>query len=362
MPSRTIDDVLKGLPQGANQLSILPAPPYKPAMSQEASIVEANCKVGLAVESMKHHMTDEGWAIFKGLEQNGWKLYGHGLPLSITSVPTILSKMPDGGTLLIQDEREWDVAPKDFRDQRARFFNPEALNRRDDIFKLTILKDAHQRGMYHRESANKMRIHAWVIYYNPRIVKHVAPWVREEHLIRTWHSINPNNVPEFTSAPRRGCLLSGAVSAAYPLRRRLVEGSFMLPDTVVLPHPGYHRGGCFTPSFLIQLSKFKVAICTSSCFGYALRKIPEATAAGCIVLTDLPADEVMPGGIDENLVRITSDFNVRRVGNILRELYESYDTEKQAMFSERAKSWYSESMVGKRLSDDIEALRMKYNG
>src|SRR5258708_11028612 len=103
-----------------------------------------------------------------------------------------------------------------------------------------------------------MGVHAWVCYYNPRIVKHLASWVREEHLIRTYHSINSANIPPF-SANRHGTLLSGAVSQAYPLRKRLFDGAFLLPDTIALPHPGYHRGGCHTPSFLIQLSKFKVA-------------------------------------------------------------------------------------------------------
>src|SRR5260370_13760304 len=183
MPYRTIDSLLHYLP--SSELPLLPTPVYN--IPTDLSNYR---QVGLGVASMKNHTTDEGWTIFKGLEQNGWKLYGYGLPMSITHIPLVLKQMPNGGTMLIQDEREWDVKPGCFRESRARFNGVEFLQNRPDIFKLTILKDAHQRGHYHRHSAEKMGVHAWVCYYNPRIVKHLASWVREEHLIRTYHSIN----------------------------------------------------------------------------------------------------------------------------------------------------------------------------
>ena len=42
-----------------------------------------------------------------------------------------------------------------------------------------------------------------------------------------------------------------------------------------LSHPGYGRSKCFTPEFLKILSIYKVAICTVSIYGYAVRKIVE---------------------------------------------------------------------------------------
>ena len=75
-------------------------------------------------------------------------------------------------------------------------------------------------------------------------------------------------------------------------------------------HPGYHANGSFTPALHSRNStKFKVAICTSSTMGFALRKIIEATACGCRVITDLPAGEVMPE-IDGNLTRVSSDISL----------------------------------------------------
>ena len=127
-----------------------------------------------------------------------------------------------------------------------------------------------------------------------------------------------------------------------------------------MPHPGYHRQGCATPVFLKALSQYKVAICTTSIYGYALRKLCEATAAGCIVVTDLPVDEVLPV-IDGNLIRLHPDTPTKEVAALLRRLYEGYDPERQRFFSEQACEWYDYRAMGIRLAADIERLKNAYN-
>jgi hypothetical protein len=355
----TVDQVIGSLPP-VEPLNLvhreLPTPPYSPS--------EGNVKLGLAVESMSRHMTDEGWQIFDGLQRNGWLLAGHNLEINETDVFDAVVHAESWeketvGTVLVQDKREWDLVHNDFRDPWARFTGVDWLRKQDHIFKLTILKDAQQRPEYHRRSAEEMGVHAWVVYYHPRIVKRLAPYVRDKHIVRTYHSIDRNLVPGYSDITRDGCLISGAVSGAYPLRTRLVKGFREIPKAAVLPHPGYHRNGCTTPGFLRVLSGYKVAICTASRYGYALRKIAEATACGCIVVTDLPSDEVLPE-IDPNLVRVHPDSSPSEIGDLVSALYRSYNPERQRILAEKAKAWYDYREVTRRLDHDISVMRRDY--
>lgn len=387
-PSPSIEEVLRRLPR--QTIPPLSIPPYTP-LSSEANEQQwdQGSKVALAVSSMRDHMTDEGWQIMEGLEHAGYHLAGHGLSTfgalnydlrrsDLTDVPEIL-RWTNPSVVVVQDKREWDKSG-DFRDQRAYFHRISALAERDDIFKLTILKDAHQRPHYHRHSAEEMGAHGWIIYYHPRIVERVAPYVRLPHCVRTYHSINPQhlppvaraelyhcvnpndfptNVPTFFSEKIAGTLLSGAVSGAYPLRKQLVKKAGQLPNVIVLPHPGYHRQGCATPRFLEILCRYKVAICTASLYGYALRKIIEATACGCVVLTDLPHEEVLPE-IDGNLIRISPEMGLKGVAATIKKCYDDYDPVKQWEYAIKAQRWYDYRAVGMRLAQDIDKLRESY--
>jgi hypothetical protein len=110
------------------------------------------------------------------------------------------------------------------------------------------------------------------------------------------------------------------------------------------------------------LSRFKVAICTSSIYGYSLRKIIEATACGCRVITDLPIDDVLPE-IDDNLVRLTAtepEQQLEEVAALLPELTQHYDADFQYRMAFLAKQRYSYQEVGRRLAADIEKLRNNY--
>jgi hypothetical protein len=316
--------------------------------------------VGLAVESMRRHTTDEGWQLFAGLEASGYTLAGRRLPpVDEVDVPRIL-EMTKPGIVVMQDKREWDLQARDFRDRQAQFIRPEALAGRPNIFKVTVLKDAHQRPEYHRQSAQEIDCHAWIIYYHPTIVKRLAPYVRAKHLIRTWHTVNADLCPKVIShlrhPPRGGVLISGALSRVYPLRSRLIQDRAQMPEMSVLRHPGYHMRGCETPDYLQRLATFKVSICTASIYGYALRKMIEATACGCIVVTDLPTDEVLPE-IDENLVRIEPSTPTPEIAELLKRLLRDWNPERQRELAEKAKTFYDYRKMGMRLAADIEAMR-----
>jgi hypothetical protein len=344
----TVADVIKRLPSPAG-FSPRPAPAYH---------YREGVKAALAVASMKDHTTDEGWQIMDGLGQAGYVLCGHDLPNPRTDVKLLLREL-NPAVVFLQDKREWDVRPGNFREEKARFTNVTALRDRNDVFKLTVLKDAHQKPAYHLESADEIGCHAWVIYYHPEIVKHVAPYVREGHLLRTYHTLDADRVPPFSMVRRAGAVISGAVSSVYPLRRKLMQNVNRLPGTDVIHHPGYHRHGSATPSYLQTLSRYKVSVCTASIYGYALRKMMESTACGCVVITNLPTDEVVPA-IDGNLIRVPSDASVEEIAELIRGLCQSYDPERQRHYAEAALKRYDYRVETARLALEIGKLRASY--
>lgn len=311
----------------------------------------------LGVASMREHMTDEGWQITHGLSLNGYKHCGYLLDENKTDVNELISKH-NPETVVIQDVREWDYQSGDFRDKNAMFTNVDSMRARDDIFRLTILKDSHQRPGYHSDNCRMMGIHAWIVYYNEQIVKHLATYVRPQHLIRTTHSIDKNIVPAFSEQRDSGCLFSGAVSRAYPLRQSIIHHRHRLP-IFVQPHPGYHRDGCVVPSFMSLLNKFKVSICTSSMYGYTLRKLIESTACGCRVITDLPWDEILPV-VEENLIRINPTDNHRTIKRTINDAIGSYSYDKQRELAKRAIEHYDYRVVCAKLAEDIQTMKDNY--
>lgn len=341
---RNIDETIGLLP--APRLPRLAPPPYSGS---------AASGIALAVEAMKRLVTDEGWQLMEGLEGAGYTLCGRRCTVDEVSVPEILDHCRPG-VVVVQDKCRWHGNENTFRDPDAWFVGLSALRRNQDVFKVAVLKDAQQTPEYHRWNAEEMGVHAWIVYYHPRIVRHLAPYIREEHLIRTYHSLDAGVVPPFDSN-RDGCIITGAVGDAYPLRKRLADAR--LAGVTYLKHPGYALAGCATPAFLRTLSRFKIAVCTSSIYGYALRKIIEATASGCVVVTDLPVDETLPE-IDGNLVRVHPGIALARLAALLERLASWYDADRQRHYAERAKAYYDKKAVGLRLAVNIEALRSCY--
>lgn len=355
----TVKDVIANLPR--TERSPLPAPPY----THKAG----GLRVALAVESMKDNTTDEGFQIMLGLRSAGYTLAGHNITTEHPRTNSVWHGMThtggileflDPSVVLVQDKREWEgLTSGPGHDPRERFLDTERLKHHDSVFKLTVLKDAHQNPQYHRKAADEIGCHAWVVYYHPEIVHHLAPYTRPRHLIRTYHTVDRDLVPPYTISGRSGCLLSGAVSSAYPLRERLVRDLSSLPEVTYLKHPGYHRNGCYTPEFLKILSYFKVSICTASMYGYALRKIMESTACGCVVVTDLPCDDVLPE-IDRNLVRVRPDVTAREVAEIIDRECRDYDPQRQRHYAEAALKEYDYRTQGSYLAAEIDLLRQNY--
>jgi len=328
-------------------------------------------KIMLASETFARHMTNEGWQLQSGLEQAGYHLWGRYYPNDEVDVKTILDRTSPH-TVIVQDKREWDPGRSGCFDKTVGFTHTSVLADRPDIFKVTICKDAHADPLYHEQAHDEIGCHASIIYYHPDIVLHLAPWLRKEVLIRTYHSLDVDELPHtFPGKSSKDAVLSGALDPAwtrpdfnggvYQLRNRLardvVKGH--CPHIDMLPHPGYHAKGSATPSFLETLSQYKVSICTASIFGYALRKIIESTACGNVVITDLPRKDVLPA-IDGNLHRIPSGSTAREVADLARALASDYDSDKQREWAMAARAFYWYPHLYATLSANIDTARKLY--
>lgn len=329
-------------------------PPAAPPYSGRGDGVDA-----MLCANLRAHMTDEGWQLQESLRLSGYRLFGDHGGLSL-AVPEILREAGGLRTLVVQDRREWEPSHPACFDKQSGFVGWRSLANRDDIFKLSIVKDAQHDREFHHDTSVGMGIHAWIHYYHPRIVAALCPWIRPRNMIRVWHTVDRLDVPVYSPAGRGGCLLSGAMTGRYyPLRLRLKRNLLSLPDTHLMPHPGYGVSGSVTPRYLASLARFKVAICTASVYGYSLRKITEATACGCVVITDLPAEDAIPA-IDGNLIRIPPDASIPAVAEAIREACDAYDPERQAEFARLAIERFDYRTEGQRLATAIEQARREY--
>lgn len=351
---RAVDDVIANL--SAMRFDRLPTPHY---------IHASGSAVALALKSFDRHMTDEGHQLQCGWEDSGVKLYGRNYPFGRDSVDAeSIVTSSQAAVCIVQDRREWDRKRPGCFDRQSGFINTRTLRGRAGLFRVTVCKDSHGDPQWTRASHRNLSPHAWLIYYHPRIVCHLAGWLRPEHCIRVYHSVDRYAVPEFSADGRDGTLLSGAVlQTIYPLRWNLRchwrRNGRHLPGVTVRDHPGYNALGSHTPQFLRDLAKFKVSICTSSIYGYALRKIIESVACGCAVVTDLPVDDVLPE-IDEALVRISPDTRPQDVFQLCRELEHSYDADYREHFARKAIEFYDWRASGCRQIDAIEKMRANY--
>lgn len=358
MSSPTVAKRIAAFP--VTPMAPLPAPDYSPRRD-----VAEQARVMLGLECFARHMTDEGHQLQIGLQRAGYEMWGPHFDNDFADVPEIMLAT-DPAVVIMQDKREWDSTNGCCLDPTAGFKRSEALQTDASVFKLTICKDAHSDAEYHRLASAEIGCHAWISYYHPDIVHHFAPYTRPEHIIRTWHSIDAvNHVPNFKPADeRRRCVISGATSNLYPLRQRITANATEL-NIVSLRHPGYHARGSHSARFLEQLNGFKVAICTASKFGYSLRKIIEATAVGCVVITDLPPDDLLPAIDDSpqqdgNLVRISPSAGLLEIHEVIEHCVANYDEERQKWLAEQAMAFYDWRVRGPALAAEIEQMRKGY--
>lgn len=122
---------------------------------------------------------------------------------------------------------------------------------------------------------------------------------------------------EYNLNPARGCLLTGATSAYYPLR----IAAALNPAVTVAEHPGYAAGadakGKFGPAYAKLLNGWFSSVTCASVLGYPVAKYFEIPAAGSLLIADHTPDLDRMGFVDgENYVRVT----VENFGERLREV------------------------------------------
>jgi len=322
-------------------------------------------RVFFGIGNFQNHMSSEGWQLQMGLNESGYNLVGPKID-GCHNVRHYLESNPDVHTVILQDKREWDVNHPACLDKNEMYSEYTQLADRDDLFTLTVYKDAQNQADYHRLSAEEIGCNALIIYYHPRSIIGVAPWVQDYTLIRTYHTLNRDELPAgiiFNAKyKKKSCVVSGAISAPYPLRRLAIGGMQSRHyyenggEMVHLPHPGYHANGFATPKYLGALNHHRVALCCASRYQYALRKIIEATAVGCRVITDLSEYDRLPA-IDGNLIRVPPHIEIGDLNTVVSGAIRSWDESKQREFSEAAIDFYDYKKITRRLRDDIESAR-----
>jgi hypothetical protein len=313
------------------------------------------------LESFRRHMDNGRWLCQLGFESNGYLSVGNNVPppgINSTNVRKIVDiYRPD--TVIFWPRYEW--ARDEWGDQPGvtdadRFTEWECLLSRPDILRVAVLHDAASAiGSQHRWH-REFKPHVYLTCYHQKSVIDYNPHINTGQIVRTYHVLDDCSFPiKKRDLP---CVIAGARNRdVYPLRTRamdLAKAGKIKADTI--PHPGYAQTGSLSNDFLKTLAKYRVAICTASRYGFALRKIIEATAAGCRVITDLPAYDCLPG-IDDNLIRVKPYITDDELQAIIEREAEAWDTDRQRDFAHKAREIYHYRRECARVAELLDERR-----
>lgn len=301
------------------------------------------------------HTSDEGSQLQRGLEHAGWKLVGAGYGDGCRDVPTLLDRyVPEA--VFVQDPRDWDPEHDGSFRKDVGFHRIEALRSRPDIFRVCIVKDAGSVRPYQERCCREIGPDAVLVYYAPATVLALNPWLATTRLIRIYHSVDGELCRNFDlGRPRRKAVVTGATSAAYPVRTRVMREAAKSKrlGIDVVGHPGYHNRGAHTPDYLAMLAGYRVHVATASIYGFALRKIIESVAVGCTPVTNLPASDPLPE-IDGALVRVSSSAGVGEVMKAVDKADRAWQLAERLAWAELAQRWYDWRAAGVRLNAELE--------
>lgn len=286
-------------------------------------------KIVLANKSYQTHMTSEGNELQLGLQHHGWILVGNGYD-NLTNIPDILSHYkPD--VILIQDKRDWDRNhPGSFGNPNLHFDNIHVLRHQPDITKICVFKDAGSCLPYQYEHFKNVQADALLTYYHCKAIDKLNPGLPYEY-IRTYHSVDKDVINKLQSVPRKDkAVISGALGKyVYPQRTDLMLTATNHMTNGCLDaytHPGYSPDRPMTNEYLQMLLGYKVSIATCSQYQFALRKIIEALACGCIPLTNLPIWDELPV-VDKYLKRFSKSDRTEQIVRQAEVLIDEYDPE-----------------------------------
>jgi hypothetical protein len=313
-------------------------------------------KVMLANIDYLSHMTSEGNELQQGLKEAGWTLTGKGFD-DLQDCRQIVDKYePD--IVVVHDRRDWDERLMGSFRRDIAFNHLEALHQVP--VRIAVVKDAGSMVQYHKFFAEEIKATALLTYYHERSINMQAPWMGDYPQIRTYHSVDAQLIKNmsvcYTPESRRRGIVTGALSQIYPLRWEIQKHCNYL-NIHDLPHPGYHNRGHHTQMYLGTLASYKVHIATASLYHFALRKIIESVAMGCIPVTNLPNYDELPE-IDGALLRVNDWVNMqdlRSVIDMAEEMWNLGPEEKRRFWVDRCLNFYDFRALGKRLNWEIEA-------
>ncbi len=262
-------------------------------------------KVVLANMDYRTHTTDEGNQLQEGLRSAGWMLSGEGYD-GLRDVEWIVKKY-DPKVIFIQDKRDWDPTRTGCFNKNIAFRNMHKLAEMKDIYKVCVVKDAGTCTEYQREAVEEVGADAITHYYSVKSVLDKSPWVSKYRMIRTYHSIDAEQIRKAQNAhidrDHRDMVVSGAVNPlVYPMRLNVAllaaQNRYNAAARIrVLEHPGYGNVGCDQSRYYRELLRHRIHVATASAYNFALRKIIETCALGmgCITnLTDDPLPVIEP--------------------------------------------------------------------
>lgn len=309
----------------------------------------------LANIDLRKHVTDEGEQLQAGLEQAGWTLAGFGYGDGCVDVPTLLDRHKPR-IVLIAAREDWDERSPGCFDRRCSFRRIHVLASRPDIFKVQVVKDCPGPVDRRKRWCEEIKASAVLLYYHPDSMLAVSPWLRDYPLIRTWHTVDGELCRKIieTSGVRALGAVSGARSPVYPLRSMAADNAAWL-GLDVLQHPGYRVRRSHSAEYLKTLAQYKVHVATCSVYGFALRKIVESVAVGCVPLTNLPSFDVLPE-IDGSLVRVASDIHAGSLRQSIHQQAAEYNTETRLEWARRCWEFYDWRVRGKALSQELTRI------
>lgn len=305
----------------------------------------------LANSDYTKHMTSEGQQLQDGLRSCGWSLAGYGYIDDCVDVRHLLDRYKPQN-IFVQDCRDWRADSGGCFDKRVSFGNWRLL-KECDARVFTVCKDAGTVIDYQQRFADEIGALAILIYYHQESVTKLSPWLNSYRLIRIYHSIDSGDILSIDlSKERRDAIVSGAVSAVYPTRETAIRNHEAI-GLDVHRHPGYGNTGSSTPAYLRLLSGYKAHLACSSSYKFALRKIIESVAVGCIPVTDLPEYDILPA-IDKYLVRIPQSASVDQIKSGVDAAKEIWSQSLALEMQEAAVSFYDYRDSGKRMSDAMK--------
>ena len=305
----------------------------------------------------RQHVTDEGEQMQAGFVAAGWEIAGHGYGDGCKHVGRLLDRhRPD--IVFVQDKRDWSPDSPGCYDPAVEFEGIEELAKHKNLFVITMVKDAGSATEYQREFCESIEADAILHHYHEKAILPLSPWLDQFKLVRTYHTLDADLCTRIPLEGRhRRCIVTGAVSTVYPLRR-IAFRSAEAWGIDTMQHPGYNNRGCHVADYLATLSCYRVHIATASKFGFALRKIIESVAMGATALTNLPRFDVLPE-IDEALVRLDPEATVNEIASTITLTNVQWDFERAKKFAVLAREWYDYRAVYKRVSDQLIKLALE---